>query len=247
MGRVKAVSHRKNIHTPISHGTYPGTMAPTHTPMVSPLLLLQMKQRWITLVSTKDEVRSKWEGGGEKVYFNKEIIEVVNRKKEHLIQNYDGPTDFFQSKLEQEETLSPEEKLEQIEEKEEEIKSEKQRLKEKIRERERDQKLSELEDKLRDKQDRLDSLLEGDFVSREEAEEKALNKLSDRSGAWSDMTESEIRDTRAFEKHVDELVCTEDDVEQLKKEVDRLQRNVAELNGGREDWFLELDSMEVTA
>jgi len=190
-----------------------------------------------------------WEGDSKHLYFNDKHKELIEEKKEHLKTNYDGIGDFFLQALIEEQTLSPEEKLKQIEEKEEEIKNEKQRLKDKIRQRERDEKLDELEDKLRSKQDKLDSLLGGDFVNREEAEQQALNSLkSDSRRDWTDdKSDEEIMDTRAFEKKVDKLVCTEDEVEELKKEVDRLQRKVAELNGGREEWFLDLQESEVSA
>jgi len=199
------------------------------------------------LVSSKKE--KKWEGSRAEIYFNEQIQELIKQKKNHLVETYEGPTEFFQRKLEREDVLSPEEKLEQIQEKKQEILNEEERLTEKIRERERDQKLDELEDKLRDKQDRLDSLLSSEFVSREEAEQQALKSLkSDSRRGWTDdKNDEEIMDTRAFKKKVDKLVCTEDEVEDLKKEVDRLQRRVAELNEGREEWFLDLQEIEVSA
>lgn len=192
------------------------------------------------MVSSEEE--KKWEGSRAEIYFNQEIQELIRQKKDHLVTNYEGPTDFFQTQLQQEDVLSPEEKLQQIQDKKQEVMREEERLQQIIKEREKDQKLDELEDELRDKQDELRSVRESGVKSFselmfEESEKRKArgHDVSDPRVAWR------------LKSRVERMIESRPDVEELEKEVDRLQRRVAELNGGREDWFIELDKMEVSA
>jgi len=70
-----------------------------------------------------------WEGQGKHLYFNDQHKKLIEEKKQHLKDNYDGIGDFFLQKLREEEVLSPEEKLKQIEKREKEIKDKKNQLK----------------------------------------------------------------------------------------------------------------------
>ncbi|MFB6099840.1 MAG: hypothetical protein ABEK16_01075 [Candidatus Nanohalobium sp.] len=190
---------------------------------------------------------SKWSGGRTEIYHNKKIKQLIDEKKNHLKEHYEGPTDFFQQKLEEEETLSLEEKIEVLDEEIEDMRQEKEKL-ERIKEERKEQKtLKDKKERLQEKQEKLEEKSEEDFVDREEAEEQVLENLKDRAGAWQDMNDEEIKDTPAFDKKVERLVFDEDEFEDLRQEVEQLQEEVADLQGERPDWFLNLEQIEVTA
>jgi len=175
-------------------------------------------------------------------YLDEEARERRDEIIEHLKRNYDGPSDFIKQKLIEEETLSIDEKIQKLEDDVEEKKEDLQKFKTIKREREQQDKLRDKKELLKQKQSKLEEIRDEGVDSFHEI---MMYEIKQREKRGYDCSDPELARTvlnraeRKFEK--------QPDVDELVEEVERLQRQVKELNGGREDWFLDLQSVEVSA
>jgi myosin heavy subunit len=191
----------------------------------------------------------KFEGKRFRVYLDQEAQQRRDEILDHLQRNYDGPSDFVKQKLEEEQALSIEEKIQKLQsemqEKEEELK----KFKQIKREREEQDRLRDKKELLKDKQKKLRKLSgrngKTEQQIREEVKEEHLENKPDR---FSDEEYLEKKSDR-IERVVESRLSSSPDLDELVESVQRLQGQVEELNGGREDWFLDLDQekLEVDA
>lgn len=171
-------------------------------------------------------------------YLDEEARKIRDEKLDHLQRNYDGPTDFLKQKLKEEKALDLEERIQKIESEINNKESDLEKLQRIKNEREQQDKLRDKKELLKEKQKKLKKAQNKINLSKEEAENKALAELRDHS-RFEDKAEEELRKTKAFKKKVDSLTAV--DVDELVEDVQRLQSQVADLNSGREDWFMDLD------
>jgi len=157
--------------------------------------------------------------------------------------NYDGPSEFVREKLEKETALDIEERIKRAESKEKEAKEKRKRLERIKREREEQSALRDKKELLQEKQDKLRELADKDPISREDAERQALQQLNQRS-TFEKMGDEEVKETRAFDKKVDSLTADQNK-DELVEDVQRLQKQVADLNGGPEDYFMDLQQSDM--
>ena len=186
---------------------------------------------------TEFPVKDYW-----KIYLNEEAKEKLREIQDHLDENYENRSEFLREALKDEQALSLEERIRRLEEEREETDKQIEQLKRIKQEREQQDKLRDKRELLKEKQKKLREAQESDSLTREEAEEQVFDELEPRS-TFSDMSRSEIRDTRAFQKKVEEL-CSEVDIDELVEDINRLQQQVAELNGGEEDYFMDLETVD---
>lgn len=171
-------------------------------------------------------------------YLDKEARKIRDEKLDHLQRKYDGPSHFLKQKLKEEKALDLEERIQKVESEINNKKSDLEKLERIKNEREQQNKLRDKKELLKEKQKKLKKAQNKIDLSQEEAESRALAELRDHS-RFEDRDEEELRKTKAFEKKVDSLTGV--DVDVLVEDVERLQSDVADLNSGREDWFMDLD------
>lgn len=175
-----------------------------------------------------------WDGSRTEIRFNQRISELIEEKRDHLERNYRGPTNFFEQKLEEEDTLSLQEKIErekrQIQERYRELK---QLLREKS---ERD--LEDKKEKLERKKEKLLEAQNSDIKTVEEFREQKKDQYRemgyDPEGEDSDMLE---RAVKSFKED-------QPDVEQLQEEVEALEEEVQELQPESISLDTEADFLE---
>jgi len=167
---------------------------------------------------------------------------------DHLEQEYDGFTDFVECKLREERNEMPdlEKKIEEKEEKLDQLYEELQGLKEKKERQENRELLEEKRQRLRDLQKEFKRLQRDGLVSRDEAEEKVLSKARSRV-MYQDLSDEEIVSELGeenFENQVERHLVDKEQLSDLRKEISSLQDEIESLNGGREDFFIDLDDHE---
>lgn len=183
------------------------------------------------------DVKDYWQ-----IYLNEEMKERVKQIQDHLEDNYEGKGDFLQAKLEQEQPLSLEDRIEKARKKREEFEEKEQRLKQIKRERSQQDKLRDKRELLKEKQKQLRKIQESGLNSEAQLlKEQALARVNRGYDIRDEEIQEYIRDSvdRALEKRPD--------LDELVEDVQRLQRQVAELNGGEEDYFMDLGDLEVKA
>lgn len=181
-----------------------------------------------------------------KIYLDEEARERRDQIKDHLEENYEGPSDFGKQALMDENVLTVEERLERLRKDKKELEQKEERLQQIIREREQQDKLRDKRELLKEKQKKLREVSDKDPLSRQEAEEKALQYVKEKNASTieeQDLSDEEIKEFRGFKKKVEELT-SDVDIDSLVEDVQRLQRQVRELNGGEEDYFMDLETVE---
>jgi hypothetical protein len=187
---------------------------------------------------------ASFDGRTWKAYLDQEARERRDEILDHLEGNYDGPSDFLKQKLMEEAALSIDERIERKQSKLEDEKQDLQRLKRIKREREEQSQLRDKRELLEQKQKRLQEM-DDEVMSAHDAYMAVFDKFEDKSNY--DMKDHEFvkakwdRICRMAESKVEETP----DVEQLVKDVQRLQREISELNGGDDlDCFIDVEKTE---
>lgn len=191
---------------------------------------------------------SPWEKEQVNMRFNKEQKRMLENDsfKKHLEKEYDGFTDFVESKMHQELSEVPdlEEKIDNLESELQEKMKRLESLKQKKQRQDRQQNLRSKEKKLRRVQDKIRFLQDNEVKSEEEIRENKRLKMKNRAGMDVSDPETQKLIDRAVEKELEKQPDMDADLGTLVEEARRLQSEIAELNGGREDWFLEIEELE---
>ena len=193
---------------------------------------------------------SPWEKPRIHVRFNQKMDDLLTDEFiEYLDREYDGPTGFLESALrkEKKQKTTLDERIEELDQKEDEVRSKKQRLIEKKRERQKQDKLDKKKRELRDLQKELQTISNEGLITREDAEEQILKSYRNRT-RFSDMSDSEIKDElHGFEHIVEKRMDDQEHVRHLVDDIEELQDEICELNGGDDlDWFVDpLQKVEV--
>lgn len=177
-------------------------------------------------------------------YLDQEARERRDEILDHLQRNYDGPSDFIKQKLLEEDALSLEEKIQKFESEVEEKKEDLEKLKRIKREREEQDRLRDKKELLRDKQEKLRKISRRETQSREEIRESVEEKILSRKPDHLSDQEYLSKKSDRIDRIVEHRLTESPDVDSLVEDVQRLQRQVEELNGGRESWFMELERVE---
>jgi len=181
-------------------------------------------------------------------YLDEETQERRDEILDHLQEKYDGPSDFLKQKLMEEKALSIDERIERKEQKQQEVENDLERLKRIKNEREQQSQLRDKRELLKEKQEKLREIADSGSKSFEavcrDAMEKSLkrkpNHLTEKEYLCNDYRKKKIgaRIESALEKENDR------DVDELVSDVQRLQREIEELNGGPEGYFMSLEKVE---
>jgi DNA repair exonuclease SbcCD ATPase subunit len=193
---------------------------------------------------------SPWEKPRIHVRFNQKMDDLLTDEFiEYLDREYDGPTVFLESALrkEKKQKTTLDERIEKLDQKEDEVRSKKQRLIEKKRERQKKDKLDKKKRELKDLQKELQTISNEGLTTREDAEEEVLKSYRNRV-KYSDMSDPEIKDDlHGFERMVEDRMDDQEHVRNLVDDIEELQDEICELNGGDDlDWFVDpLQKVEV--
>jgi len=171
---------------------------------------------------------------------NKEARERIKEIQDHLQENYNGMAHFVRQKLHEEQALSIEERIRKKENNLEQQKDQLQKLKRIKNERNQQDKLQTKVELLKEKQDKLRGIAEDGIMSREEVAQEELEKRVDR-GYDLDMDSEIIQD--AVERRLERRP----DVDELVESVERLQREIEELDPECDVEFMDLEAVEVKA
>jgi len=189
------------------------------------------------------EVKERW-----KVYLDKPTKEKLREILDHLEDNYDGPSDFVQQKIQEEQALSIEERIKRAEQEEEEAQQKKERLKRIKQEREQQDKLRDKRELLKEKQKKLRELADKEQKSRSEVREEVVEEMREKaegSPKIDDVDEYLEKDSiqTKISRRVDREFSSSQNKDELVECINRLQKQVAELNGGKEDYFMDLETV----
>lgn len=174
------------------------------------------------------------------VSLNQEARERMREIQDHLKENYNGMAHFVRQKLHEEQALSVEERIRRKEQERQMIDKDLQQLKQVKNERETQDKLRDKRELLKEKQTKLKQIQKNGLKSREEIVEEEIQKRVDR-GYSVDENDDDVR------LAVDRRMENRPDVDELVESVRRLQGQVADLNGGAESYFMDLEKVEVEA
>lgn len=180
---------------------------------------------------------SAWGGNRVNIYINQEAKERIEEIRPHLEQEYEGPSDFFKTKLKQEEPLDLEEKIEEKEREKVELEADIQELKKRKKAQNQERRLKELEGDLKEKQESLEEAKEDDRRSRDEIIEDIKEKHR-QSGREID---DELMDK--IEANADRKISRRPNLDELSQEISEIQEEIMELDPDREEkpeWFLEV-------
>lgn len=174
-----------------------------------------------------------------KIYLDKQTKQKVKDLADYLENNFEGPSDYVQTKLQEEDTLSDREKYEKFKQKRDEFEEKAQQMKQVIQDREKQDKLRDKKELLKQKQSKLEEVRDTGFKSREEIREEEFAK---RENSNHDFSEEEMKEAvdRAVERKLDKRL----DVDELVEEVQRLQNQISELQNEDEEWFMDLQPVK---
>jgi DNA anti-recombination protein RmuC len=181
-----------------------------------------------------------FEGQRWRPYLDEEARERRDEILDHLQDNYDGPSDFVKRKLMEEAALDIEERIKRAESKEQEAKEKRKRLERIKREREEQSQLRDKKELLQEKQKKLRKLRDRDSKTEEEIREEVRERCEEKV-----RSSSQIDSVDELNIGVDERVRRrlekQPDFDELVEDVQRLQDEIQELNGGDElDCFMDL-------
>jgi len=166
---------------------------------------------------------------------NREARERMREIQDHLEENYDGIAHFVRQKLHEEQALSIEERMNRKRQELNEVQQDLEKLQRIHREREEQDKLRDKKELLKEKQKKLREVQKKGLLSEEEIREEEIEKRS----KYNPRENPEVMEV--VDRQVEKRLKNRPDVDELVEDVERLQRQVAELNGGRESWFMSLD------
>lgn len=178
---------------------------------------------------------------------NKEARDRMREIQDHLEENYNGIAHFVRQKLYEEKPLKLDERINRKKKALENNKDELERLKRIKREREEQSQLRDKKELLKEKQKQLRKVQKRESSTRDEVRAQVESKiLSNKPPRFSDEEYLNKKEDR-IERLVDSrLEKGPKNVDKLVEDVQRLQREVADLNGGQESWFMDLQSVEVS-
>jgi len=184
-----------------------------------------------------------------KVYLDKETKEKIREIQDHLEANYNGKSDFVQQALQDEQALSIEERIRRLEEEREETDKQIEQLKRIKQEREQQDKLRDKRELLKEKQKKLREIADKDEKSRSEVRKEVVEEMREKaegSPKIDDVDEYLEKDSiqRKIDRRVDSRFSSSEDKDELVEDINRLQKQVAELNGGEEDYFMDLETVD---
>lgn len=182
---------------------------------------------------------SEWNKQYWKIYLDKETRRRVEEILDHLDDHYEGPSDYVQQKLMEEDALSIEERIRRNKQKKQEFDEKIERLKQIKKEREQSKKLQDKKELLKTKQKRYREILEEGLKSEEEIREERRQKRKERG---HDLSDPEIQ--KYIEKNVQRQLDKQPDVEELIQDIERLQSEITELES-QKDWFIDESKLEV--
>jgi len=162
---------------------------------------------------------------------------------DHLEQNYDGPSDFVKQKLMEEKPLDIDEQIKRARQDKNELEEKLSRLEQIKKEREQASQLRDKRELLKEKQKKLKEASQQGYMSEEKIREEVIQKCKDKvssSGQLDSIDELSI----GVDERVRRRVEKQPVVDELVKEVQRLQDEIESLNGGREDFFIDLEDHE---
>jgi len=195
--------------------------------------------------------KSPWDKNQVNMRFNSNQEEMLenDRFQEHLEKEYAGFTDFVETKMREEfnnlPTLEDEvESLEQeLERKREELKDKKQKLKKQNRQ----HILQEKRKELRSVQEDIKYLENNDVKSESEIREEKERHFRENTDFDVEMDETQELIDRAVQDALEDQPDLDQDLDELKQRATELQSEISELNGGPEDWFIQIEEAEVKA
>lgn len=193
-----------------------------------------------------------WSGKRWHPYLDEEAQERRDQILDHLKQNYDGPTHFVKEKLKEEQALDIDERIRRKEQNVNQEQEELEKLKRIRDERNTQDKLRDKRELLKEKQKKLRKIARKETKSEEEVREEVLEKMREKaesSPKISDVDEwiNSDRTQQKISRRVESRIESDVDVDELVESVERLQSQVAELNGGEEDYFMDIEAAEVKA
>lgn len=178
-------------------------------------------------------------------HLNEEARERRDEIEDHLEKKYDNPSHFIREKLREEKPLSLEERINRKQQSLSEEQEELERLKRIQREREEQSQLRDKKELLKEKQKKLRNIQERNSSSREEIRSQVeADTLKNKPPRMSDEEYLEAKSERIDRMVESRLDSGEADVDELVESVQRLQREVAELNSGQESWFMDLGQID---
>jgi len=189
-------------------------------------------------------------------YLDEEAQRIRDEKLDHLKRKYDGPTDFVQQKLKEEEVLSLEQKIEKIQSEIENKEKDLNKFKQIKRQREQQDKLRDKKELLKQKQKELRNVQRRGGLTEEDALANAAHKVWSKCKDKAEKPKnSEFSVIELFRKdryqrrvyhYKDKQLEGTEKINELVEDVQRLQDQVAELNGGPEEYFMDLQKTEVS-
>jgi len=180
-----------------------------------------------------------WEGSAIRISLNKDARDLIEEKRNHLEENYEGPSHFFRQKLEEEEVLSVDEKIKQIRTQKQELENKLSKYQQIKNERSKQQLLNQKKQELKTLQESLKQVRMNELPTESDIRQEETEKRKERG---YDVSDSKVQE--AIERRVRKRLENQPDVKELRSRISQLQSEVAELNGGREDWFMDLSQQE---
>jgi hypothetical protein len=182
-----------------------------------------------------------------KIYLNEDAKQRVREIQDHLEENYESRSDFLRDKLKQEKAMDIDERISRAEQEMKQYQDKLERLKQIKREREQQDKLRDKRDLLKQKQQKLQEYSGKTQMSKEDIRnqvEQELREKFDEADRVDDVEEKmqEEYTQRKINARVESRHEESVNVDQLIEDVQRLQRQVADLNGGEEDYFMDLEN-----
>jgi len=184
-------------------------------------------------------VVSEWNKQYWKIYLDKETRRRIEEILDHLDEHYEGPSDYVQQKLMQEDALSIEERIQRNKQKKQEFDEKIERLKRIKQEREQSKKLKDKKELLKSKQEKYEKIMDEGLRSEEEIRQEKKRKRKERG---HDLDDPEIQEY--IDRSVQRELEKQPDVNELIKDIKRLQSEVEELES-QKDWFIEEGKLEV--
>jgi DNA repair exonuclease SbcCD ATPase subunit len=180
-------------------------------------------------------------------HLNEEARERRDEIQDHLEKKYDNPSHFIREKLREEKALSIEERIQRKQQNLDEIQDELDRLKRIQKERDQQDKLRDKRELLKEKQKQLRQVQESGLKSEDEIREEITEVYRQKVQKYDGKSLSDETVQEGIERQVRKRLEDRPDVDELVEDVQRLQQQVADLNGGRESYFMDLGEVEVSS
>jgi len=177
------------------------------------------------------------------VYLDEKSREKLHEIKQHIEENYGGISSFVQAKIQEEQPLSIEQKIQQAKQEEREAAERRKQLEQIHNERQEQSALRDKRELLEQKQEKLQELdgAPSKDVVRSRVEDEMLERKPSRFSDEEYLEKKKRQIDRRVESRLDEMP----DVEQLVEDIQRLQDEICDLNGGEDlDCFMDVEPQE---